>query len=118
MTVRSDICNECPFRKNAGAGWLGDNTPEDFSIAATSDTSVSCHLMVDQDQEHFSWEKDEAAAPRCRGALAMMSNMCKVPINKEMAKLRKSVLANPEVFAHSVHFIAFHNASSFKSWKT
>lgn len=117
MTVRSDICNECPFRKNAGAGWLGANTPEDFAIVATSDTSVSCHLTVYQDQEEDSWAKAEAAAPRCRGALAMMSNMCKLPMNKEIAILRKSVPANPDVFAHSAHFIAFHNASPFRSWE-
>jgi hypothetical protein len=75
-TTRSDVCRECPWRRHATAGQLGDNEPAAFAQLATGPDSVACHLMHQQTGiPPDEWRRLEAAAPRCRGA-AIASGTC------------------------------------------
>ncbi len=115
MKVCSKICPECPFRRKAAPGWLGANSPENFVALATSDSSIACHMAFDQNSENF--EARESQAARCRGAITLMSNMCKLPHDPEMAALRKSVPADhKEVFSFPYQFTEYHNSAAVKSW--
>ena len=118
MTVRKDICGECPFRRKGWQGWMGKNTPTAFATAAMTDVSVACHLQVEQTLARPAWEKAEMNAPRCRGALTMMRNQCKIPRDLKMAELVRTVEADRDaVFSHSIEFIAHHEAAKVKSWE-
>jgi hypothetical protein len=118
MKVRDTICNECPFRRCAAAGWLGSNTPQDFVQLALDDESVACHLMVDQTLPRAKWEKAEESTVRCRGALTLTRNSAKLPRDREMAILVKSVPADRDaVFSNSREFIQHHEAAKVKSWE-
>lgn len=117
MTVRQTICGECPFRRKAAPGWLGANAPEEFAEMAVSDNSIGCHTQVNQSLPKGEWQVAEANAPRCRGAMTMMRNMCKLPRHPATAALQRTVPADrDEVFSHPSEFVEFHNAARVKSW--
>jgi len=118
MKVRESICGECPFRREGWAGWLGSNKPEDFAEVAMSETSLACHMQVNQELPRPDWEAAETAAPRCRGALIMLKNKCMLPRNPALAALVKTLTVDHQtVFSNQNQFIDHHNAATVKSWK-
>lgn len=38
-------CHDCPMRRNAIPGWLGDATPEQYRSLCHSDAPVMCHAI-------------------------------------------------------------------------
>lgn len=119
LSTRSEICDECPFRRLAMAGWLGSNDPETFAnIATNGPVSVACHKMVDQTLTGATWTQSEASAPRCRGALTLIRNECKRPGNPELLALLTDVAQdNQTVFSHRLQFLDHHESSPVKSWE-
>jgi hypothetical protein len=118
MKIRDQICDDCPFRRNAPPGWLGANKPEEFVVEALSDRSTACHMMVDQYLPRRQWEQAEIKAPRCRGAITLMRNTCKSPRDPEMRDLTKTVPADREnVFSNSKEFVDHHLTSAIRSWE-
>lgn len=109
-------CNECPFRKKAAAGWLGDNPPENFTNAIYREEPIPCHLSLDYEDKHWErkWEAGKTGK-LCKGALVMAANMCKRARNQT---------AQPHVdpdreecFAHGSDFIAHHGTAKVRSWE-
>ena len=41
-------CCDCPFHRDALAGWLGGSTPEQYLAWAHQDTVVDCHTKLGQ----------------------------------------------------------------------
>jgi len=73
---------------------------------------------MDQTLARDKWVKVEAETPRCRGALTMMRNECKLPHGPVMAALARSIPADREtVFSHRLEFIKHHNGATVKSWE-
>jgi len=117
MKVCDKVCKECPFRRKSAQGYLGKNNPHDFLRAAMSDESVACHLKVNQELKREEWLEAESQAPRCRGALTMMNNQCKLPHDPMMAGLVSTVGKDKNVFTWSQEFIDYHENAEVKSWK-
>lgn len=114
LKVRPQVCDQCPFRRLSAPGWLGENRPEDFAYIATEGQGIACHSLVDQENEQRRRQQEKSAA-RCRGALVMMANSCKLPVSKELAALRRTVQVDPAIFSHEQEFIA-HHRSGVQSW--
>jgi hypothetical protein len=108
------MCKECPWRKNAPAGWLGDAAPEEFVHLIRRDVKLPCHAKIDYDDE--DWQSNIEDAPYCAGALLATRKMCKLPRNPEHAKMVKEVEDNPNHMNHA-EFTEHHNSATYKSWE-
>lgn len=83
-------CSDCPFRRDALAGWLGGQTPEHFMRLAMSDSPEPCHATI---------------GPQCAGIAIFRANICKVPRDPEVLQLPRDKEA---VFAWPNEFIEHH----------
>lgn len=82
-------CNDCPFRKNSLAGWLGEYSAQDLHMLVMSERPFPCHMT--HADEDLDW--DEAGTkenPLCAGALLFMKKSAKMPRDPELAKILKS----------------------------
>lgn len=61
---RTSPCSDCPFRRDALPGWLGDSTPEEFLRMTHGESRIDCHTEV---------------GPQCAGAAIYRRNVCKSP---------------------------------------
>lgn len=110
MKVVKKMCKECPFRRTSAQGYLGNNKAEPFAHNAMLDHSVACHMSMRQELPREEWERLEREAPRCRGALTMMRNTCKLPRDPEMSALVKTVEPDRvNVFSQVAEFIQYHS---------
>lgn len=109
-------CDQCPWRRASAPGWLGANTPEGFASAISREVRMPCHTLVDYEREGWEWRQRKA--PLCRGALIMMRNTCKLPLDPEIKAALKSVEPDRErVFATVQEFIAHHRSGAVVSWE-
>ena len=92
-------CNECPWRRNAWAGWLGPLTATQWAKLALSDAPIACHKTIKEDYE---WE----GASQCRGAAIFRENIHKSPRDREIVVGP----ADPEtVFDSPIAFLQYHD---------
>lgn len=64
-------CDECPWRRNHPAGWLGGYDPEQFTNQVQWDgPPLPCHKT-------YKPGGDGEAKAMCAGALVFMKNSCK-----------------------------------------
>lgn len=99
-------CDACPFRKNSVPGWLGADTAEGFIQNINADVHLPCHSHVDYERD--DWRKQAEKAPFCAGAMQMMRNCGKLPLDPELVKARNQYERNPDVFAFPHFFIEHH----------
>ncbi len=99
-------CNDCPFKKTSLGGWLADYTPQELHMLVMSEKPFPCHMTH---EDTISWEQAGTKEhPLCMGALKYMKKAGKLPRNKELADILKSVsredledvLSVPEFFEH------------------
>lgn len=83
-------CSDCPFRRDALAGWLGGNTPEEFVQMAHTDAPYPCHTVI---------------GPHCAGLATYRANICKSPRDPKAFTLPQNKIT---VFAWPTEFIAHH----------
>ena len=106
----SRSCRECPFRRTAAAGYLGDVTGDPLSFLngfALGELYLPCHLLVDWDAADAE-EKADQAGP-CVGALIFLANQCKLPRDQEIAARVRAVDPDPdEVFSTAEQFCQHH----------
>lgn len=79
-------CGDCPWRRDALAGWLGGFTPESWIATAHGDQRVMCHTKK---------------GPQCAGAAIYRANVCKVSRDDGALRLkadRKKVFSTPSEF--------------------
>lgn len=82
-------CGDCPWRRNAIPGWLGNMTPEEWLQAANGDGVIDCHTVVGSPQ------------PQCAGAASYRANTCKSPRDLRALRLpvdRTRVFSSPSEF--------------------
>lgn len=79
-------CSDCPFARNALAGWLGNLSIEDWIQAVHGEALIDCHTLI---------------GPQCAGAAIYRANVCKLPHDSRILRLRPSrelVFASPMEF--------------------
>lgn len=79
-----DPCAECPWRKNAPAGYLGGHAAEYYADAVSANEIPPCHL---QDKG-----PDNPKSSFCVGALSVAANSCISPHNTDGAVEAKTVI--------------------------
>lgn len=95
----SSPCNDCPWRRNAIAGWLGPHTASEWLDIAHGESAIACHQTIDHNGQDWSELK------QCRGAAIFRANVAKLPRNPKVA-------VGPEdhehVFSSSKEFLEHH----------
>ena len=79
-------CDDCPWRRDSIAGWLGPGSPGAWLQAAHGDGRINCHALT---------------GVQCAGAAIYRTNVCKRPRNPELLLLaanKRDVFATPDEF--------------------
>lgn len=107
-------CNQCPFRRKAMAGWLGESTPEGFIATILMDYEpLPCHSTVDYNRPdwHARWMSGrDKKAKLCAGALTIAANTGRKP------HFGHATADKEAVFATFAEFIEHHRGSRVYSW--
>ena len=118
--VNRPMCRECPWRKNAPAGWLGAASPEEFVSAMQGNQKMPCHLTVDYDDPDWSEKlEDSNKSQYCIGALKATKALCKRPYDREHCEAIDEVAETntEEILSPWGEFQDHHNAANIKSWE-
>ena len=104
-------CNQCPMRRNALKGYLGNSTPEEFIEQIQSECDMPCHCYINYERD--DWREEQLPfAPSCAGVLVFMKNQCKLPRNKTLVnKVRKVECDRENVFSFNHEFLEYHNGN-------
>lgn len=95
---RTTPCNDCPWRRKAAPGWLGEQfTPEDWANQARGDEMIPCHRTISGMQE----EK------QCVGMSIFRANICKLPRNVDQKPMKPD---RELVFGSREEFITHHRS--------
>lgn len=110
------LCNDCPFRRNAPAGWIGAHThPSEITDIVLADQKFPCHVAVNKlENEGADFETAVNAAPYCIGSLVMMNNTAKLSRNSFVLELQKRIGKSSDVFANAREFVAHHESGPLK----
>lgn len=78
-------CNDCPWRKEAKAKWLGPYLPREWIAIVHSESPIACHQTIrNTDIEgHGDW--DDPSMRQCMGAAMFRHNVGKRPRNPSIA---------------------------------
>lgn len=103
-------CRDCPWRRNAPAGWLGGFPAVEFVAMVQTDVELACHLTVGGSGE----------PSLCAGALISYRNQCKSPRTPDLGAAVQQVEPSPDVFAFPREFLDHHESGhlSFRSMFT
>ena len=109
-------CGECPFRRCAPAGWLGNATPEEFINTALADDAMPCHPTVDYTRDDWreSMVEEGTKVQHCVGARIFFANQCKLPRNpvyllaQQNGEVIKMAADRAAVFSNRAEFLAHH----------
>lgn len=82
-------CSDCPLRRDALAGWLGGNTPEQYARLCHSDEVVECHVH---------------AGSRCAGLAIYRRNTA-----KWQPEEHKLPADHEAIFSNVMEFMAHHS---------
>lgn len=109
--VKRSPCSACPFRRDSLPGYLGEASgdPSGFLTPIWSGAvRQPCHKKVDW--ERPGAQAQAATAPLCQGALVMMRNACKLPLDPE---IRDAVAETDgdraSVFCFPLQFVEHHS---------
>lgn len=124
-------CNDCPFRRDATPGWLGDTSGlpgseevtegckhfVDGALADYAEYDLPCHTTIDY--EKGDWLEDQyPEAALCAGALIFARNQAKSPRDPARAENIRQVEADTEtVFAYPWEFYDHHGGELPPKWK-
>lgn len=105
---RKTPCDDCPFRRNALAGWTGDATPAEHLVyVEKADGEAPCHLNVDYSDPQWQ-ERQLPNAALCAGGLQYLANTHKRPRDPAMAAIVQQLGRNPDVFDYPWEFLSHH----------
>lgn len=107
-------CLDCPFRRKAAPGWLGEGSPESFIDCMQRDEPLPCHQSIDYEDPQWKekWE-DQEAGRLCAGSLIFMANKMQKPRTKDFPTMPPDKM---NVFANSVEFVRYHREAAVHSW--
>lgn len=104
-------CNECPWRKEAPAGWMGGHDPGVYADAVQFNEVPACHR-----QDHGP---DDPRTSMCAGALAVAANsatsMWKTPGGDDA---RKKVGQRADCFRWVRDFYRHHTGEDYQPFAT
>lgn len=97
-------CNECPWRRNHPAGWLGGYEPEEFTNQVQFDgPPLPCHKTIPPGDDMSK------ATAMCAGALIFMKNSCKSARHPAYGDALAQVEKDPvNVFNWPHEFLEYH----------
>lgn len=106
-------CNDCPWRRNAFPGWLGNSTVENFLATTLGESHMPCHQTIDYEDDE--WKDTQLPdAPFCAGSLIFFQNYFKMPRDEKLCDAVKAVKRNPEeIFTQPAEFLAYHGGTAF-----
>ena len=84
-------CSDCPWRRDAVAGWLGPLTANRWLEAAHGEERIMCHVLK---------------GPQCAGAAIYRANVCKRPRDQSFLRLPAD---RTRVFAARNEFQGYHD---------
>lgn len=91
----TEPCSECPWRKEAPAGWLGGVEKFYYSDAIAAGEIPNCH---------------KSTTAFCAGACSVMANMIKIPFKQEGAAPAVTTVGKREdTFSHFANFHQHHH---------
>lgn len=105
--IRKKPCNDCPFRRNAAKGWLGEASPRQFLLSTLHEEHMPCHMDIDYSDKDWP-ETQEPDASFCAGALIFLNNQFKLPRDRELADACREVSRSDDVFARPQEFFEYH----------
>lgn len=129
--VLKEPCNQCPYRRKAMPGYLGESTPEEFMASTMADYPMPCHktidyrdprwkekwenLVVDDELDPASQRSTSPKEKHCAGAAIFFSN-----IHKRTRDMNRPGLAADRdlVFDHPRQFIDHHRSLGVGSWES
>lgn len=95
------ICGECPYLKNAPAGYFGGNKGEIYAAAIMHDKAVPCHKTQDTENERM-----------CSGMIATRLNSFKMArdpnIKRSEDLMRLETQQRERAFKNTPEFLAHH----------
>lgn len=102
-------CVECPFRRTALPGWLGDHkTSQEIIEMIRFDGFFPCHMKVTALADRIAWEEAVVRAPHCAGALAFMNNTHKLSRDPGTAFLQGLMGKRDDCFASDAEMREHH----------
>lgn len=106
-------CDECPWRRDSLAGYLGPLDAEGWIQHAHGDFPIACHKTIAPKIGQAEW--DDPGIRQCRGAASFRANVCKEPRDPEVI----SWPPDPErVFDSNEEFLDHHRDSLFARWQS
>lgn len=87
-------CGDCPWRRDALAGWLGSMSADEWVRSAHGEDVIECHTL---------------AGAQCAGSGIYRGNICKQPRDKTTLRLPADRV---KVFASPMEFKAYHEGDS------
>lgn len=71
-------CSQCPWRREAWAGYLGPLSAENWVKIANSDMPIMCHQTIEESDNY-------EGTFQCKGAAIFRANICKAPRREDAA---------------------------------
>lgn len=98
------VCNDCPWRRVAKAGWLGPHSAEEWLVMVHGETPIACHQTIVANEEgQGDWGHE--GIRQCRGAAIFRENTAKTPRNPTVAR---GPADDEAVFTTNAEFLAHH----------
>lgn len=108
-------CSDCPFRRNAMPGWLGESSPEGFLDCIQRDEPLPCHQTINYEDPDWlvKWSRQRNTGRMCAGSLIFMANKAQRPHDPTFPTMPAD---KATVFANSVEFVRHHREAAVHSW--
>jgi len=103
-------CNDCPYRKTAFRGWLGEcsGDPKEFLLQLEGPNIHPCHKTVDWEQAS---DEEIEESPRCIGALQFMNNSMMQSRFPQVRAMQEQAGKNDEIMQFKHNFIKHHEVT-------
>lgn len=98
-------CSDCPWRRNATAGWLGPHDAFEWLNIVHGDSPIACHQTITETNDEGTGDWEHPAIRQCRGAAIYRENRCKSPRNPNVAT---GPVDKERVFARDEEFVEHH----------
>lgn len=107
-------CSECPFRREAPAGWLGPWTVFEI-LQVIGRSAFACHRTVTE-----SFNEDQPGLESCAGMAIFLNNNLEVSRNESNRRHQDLLKRSPHaktVFSNRGEFAAHHQPPTRKESK-
>jgi|APHig6443718053_1056840.scaffolds.fasta_scaffold77217_1 hypothetical protein len=113
--ICKNVCNECPFRKNALKGYFGQENNisylDDILQMWIQEKPFPCHLKI---KKYYIFDDIKLhKIPICRGYISMYKNSLKIPRDKNLRNLVDSItMEEAKQYLSIWEFKSHHNVTN------